>query len=77
MPKKVFNWTFSDIVKFIKEYGFVYTYTKGSHYYYTGHYGGQARIVQVPFHGSKTLKPRTFKGIVKQSGIPLDIWLER
>jgi len=76
MPKRVFNWTFSDVVEFLKKYGFIYTHTKGSHYYYTGKYGGESRIIQVPFHGSKNFKPRTFKGIVKQSGIPLKTWLE-
>jgi predicted RNA binding protein YcfA (HicA-like mRNA interferase family) len=77
MPKNVFNWTFSDIVDFLKKYNFVYAHAKGSHYYYIGNYGGKPRIIQVPFHGSKTLKPRTFKGIVIQSGIPLNIWLEK
>lgn len=75
MPKGVFNWTFSDVIEFLKEYRFVYAHTEGSHYYYAGKYGGEPRIVQVPFHGSKPFKPRTFKGIVKQSGIPLNIWL--
>jgi len=75
MPKNVFNWRFSDVVEFLKKHGFIYAHAKGSHYYYTGHYDGQPRIVQVPFHGSKSFKPRTFKGIVKQSGIPLKLWL--
>jgi len=74
MPRGIFNWTFSDVVKFLKNYGFVYSHSKGSHYYYVGHYGGSPRIVQVPFHGSKTLKPRTIKGIVRQSGISIKIW---
>jgi len=75
MPRNVFGWKFSDIVSFLKNRGFIYTHTKGSHYYYTGKYGGKPRIVQVPFHGSKSLKPRTFKAIVKQSGVSLNIWL--
>jgi predicted RNA binding protein YcfA (HicA-like mRNA interferase family) len=61
------------VVDFLEKYNFNYAHTKGSHYYYVGKY---ARIVQVPFHGSKCLKPRTFKAIVMQSGIPLKIWLE-
>lgn len=77
MPRAVFDWTFSDVVDFLESYHFIYTYAKGSHYYYTGKYGKEPRIVQIPFHGSKSLKPRTFKGIVRQSGIPLNIWLER
>jgi len=77
MPRTVFNWTFSDAVAFLESHHFVYTHTKGSHYYYTGQYGGEPRIIQIPFHGSKSLKPRTFKGIVRQSGIPLKTWLEK
>lgn len=75
MPRGVLNWTFSDVVKFLNKYGFVYSEAKGSHHYYVGKYGSQPRIVRVPFHGSKTFKPRTFKGIIKQSGISLNIWL--
>ncbi|MCX6720354.1 MAG: type II toxin-antitoxin system HicA family toxin [Candidatus Staskawiczbacteria bacterium] len=76
MAKSVFNWTFSDVEKLLRENHFSLSNIKGSHYYYTGNYGHQPRIVQVPRHSSKSLKPRTFKAIVKQSGIPLKIWLE-
>ncbi len=76
MPKKIFNWTFSKVTEFLKKNDFRYSHTKGSHHYYTGNYGHNPRIVQVPFHGSKTFKPRTFKGIVMQSGIPLNDWLK-
>jgi len=76
MARNVFNWTFSDVEKFLKEYHFTHTHTEGSHYYYTGVYGGQPRIVRVPFHGSKSFKPRTLKGMIKQSGIPQNIWLK-
>jgi len=77
MTKRIFNWTFTDVEKFLKKHSFSYANTKGSHYYYSGKYGSEPRIVQVPFHGSKAFKPRTFKGIVRQSGIPLDIWLKK
>lgn len=77
MPRSIFNWTFSNVVEFLKKYNFVYSHTKGSHYYYVGKYDDKPRIVQVPFHGSKTFKPRTFKGMIKQSGIPLKIWLNQ
>lgn len=76
MAKSIFNWNFKDVVKVLEEHHFIHSHTKGSHYYYTGHYGKEPRIVQVQFHTSKTLKPKTFKAIVKQSGIPMDIWLK-
>lgn len=75
MPRGVFNWTFTDVVEFLKEHGFVYSHAKGSHYYYVGKYGNQPRIVEVPFHGSKTFKPRTLKGMMRQSGISPNNWL--
>ena len=76
MAKNIFNWTFSDIAAFLRKHGFVYSYARGSHYYYTANSNDQERIVQVPFHGSKNLKPKSFKAIVVQSGIPLNVWLE-
>jgi len=71
---KIFNWKFSQIVKFLTDNGFILVNTRGSHYFYTGKYNHETRIVTVPFHGSKDIKGRTFKGIVKQSGIPLNKW---
>jgi predicted RNA binding protein YcfA (HicA-like mRNA interferase family) len=76
MPRGIFNWTFNDVIDFLKRNGFIHSHVKGSHYYYIGHYHGEPRIVQVPFHGSKAFKPRTLKGIVIQSGLSLDLWLK-
>lgn len=76
MPRGVFNWTAADVARFIKDYHFTLLHTKGSHVFYVGNYGKAFRQVCIPFHGSHALKPRTFKGIVKQSGIPLEQWLK-
>lgn len=75
MPRKVFNWTFHDVVEFLKEHGFRLNHTEGSHHFFTGVYEGKLMQVCVPFHSSKTFKPRTFKGMIAQSGIPKDKWL--
>ena len=74
MSKGVFNWTFSDVVKFLKSKGFRHIDTAGSHYHYMAVIGGVTRLVQVPFHGQTAIKPRTFKSIVAQSGIPMKDW---
>ena len=74
MPRRLFNWTFTDVEKFLKKHNFRLGHTEGSHYYYVG---PRACIVQVPFHGSRPLKPRTLKGIIRQSGISQDIWLKK
>lgn len=68
------NWTYSDVGDFLKEHRFVLMYIKGSHYYFAGQYEGKFRKVCVPYHGSQTIKPRTLKSIISQSGIPKDIW---
>jgi predicted RNA binding protein YcfA (HicA-like mRNA interferase family) len=75
MPRGFYNWTSEDVVRFLKAHGFVSNHTKGSHWYYVGSYGGAFRQVCVPFHGSKTIKPRTLKGIIRQSGVPREQWL--
>ena len=77
MPRGLFNWTFSDAESFLKENGFTLQYTNASHFYYVGHVGGELRTVCVPFHGKKSVKPRTMKGIILQSGIPQKKWLGR
>lgn len=77
MPKKLQNWSFKKVETFLKKKGFVLSYTNGSHYYYVAHIKGVLRNVCVPFHGNnKVLKPRTFKGIISQSGIDQKDWLK-
>ena len=75
MPRGFYNWAAEDVVRFLRARGFVLNYAKGSHYYYVGRAGGTFRQVCVPFHGSRTIKPRTLKGIILQSGIPKEEWL--
>ncbi|NQU82886.1 MAG: type II toxin-antitoxin system HicA family toxin [Parcubacteria group bacterium] len=74
MSRRLFNWTFTDVEKFLRKKGFWLGNVEGSHYYYVD---SKSHIVQVPFHGSKSLKPKTLKGMIRQSGIPQDIWLDR
>lgn len=76
MPKRLFNWTFKDVENFLKERGFRLNYTNASHFYYVGNYKGILRNVCVPFHGSQSIKPRTLKGIILQSGIDQEEWLK-
>jgi predicted RNA binding protein YcfA (HicA-like mRNA interferase family) len=75
MPNGINNWTFRDVETFLKEQNFLLNYIKGSHYYYIGHINKVMRQVCVPRHGSISIKPRTMKGIILQSGIPKEIWL--
>jgi predicted RNA binding protein YcfA (HicA-like mRNA interferase family) len=78
MPKRLFNWKFADVDKFLKEHSFRidHAHTSGSHYYYHGYVGGRLRVVYVPFHGSKVIKPKTIKSIISQSCISKEEWLK-
>jgi predicted RNA binding protein YcfA (HicA-like mRNA interferase family) len=73
MPRRFNNWTFNDVERFLKKRGFVLHHTNGSHFYYLGN--GTHHIC-VPFHGSKTIKPRTLKGVILQSGIDQAEWFK-
>ncbi|OHA62677.1 MAG: hypothetical protein A3E07_01120 [Candidatus Wildermuthbacteria bacterium RIFCSPHIGHO2_12_FULL_45_9] len=64
-------------MRFLKEYGFQYTHSRGSHFYYAGAYKGKFHQVTIPLHHGRSLKPRTLKGIIAQSGIPKEEWLEK
>ncbi len=75
MPRGVFNWTFKDVTNFLRDHNFEITHVEESHYFYRGFTGGAPRIVQVPFHGAKSLKPRTLQSIIRQSGIDKKKWL--
>ncbi|OHA17012.1 MAG: hypothetical protein A3C79_01885 [Candidatus Taylorbacteria bacterium RIFCSPHIGHO2_02_FULL_45_28] len=74
MPKGAFNWTFNDVVAVLKENGFHLNHIKGSHYFYVGYIDGKARQVCVAKHGKISFKPRTFKGMMEQSGLSRDKW---
>ncbi|MBI4426714.1 MAG: type II toxin-antitoxin system HicA family toxin [Candidatus Kerfeldbacteria bacterium] len=76
MPRGVFNWTFDDAVKFLRAHGFSLVRTEGSHYFYAGYQNGKPRLVHVQFHGKASLKPRTIKSIIAQSGIPKEEWID-
>lgn len=75
MSNNINNWTYNDIVSFLKEHSFKLNHTRGSHYYFVGVVGGILRHVTVQYHGGNvSIKPRTMKSIIVQSGINKDIW---
>lgn len=75
MTRGLLNWTFRDVESFLKERNFVLNYVHGSHYYYVGHVKSVYRQVCIPFHGNKSIKPRTMRGIIMQSGIDKKEWI--
>jgi predicted RNA binding protein YcfA (HicA-like mRNA interferase family) len=75
MSRGINNWTAEDVMRFLKARGFVFNHAKGSHYFYVGRVNGKIHQVCIPFHGAKSLNPRTLKGIILQSGISKNEWL--
>ncbi len=76
MPRGLNNWSFRDIKHFLEQHNFHLNHIEGSHYFYTGSYRGVVRQVSIPFHGSKTIHPKTMKSIVRQSGVPQEEWMK-
>ena len=79
MPRRLLNWKFADVDSFLREHSFRidHKHTNGSHYYYHGYIDGILRIVHVPFHGSKVIKPKTIKSIITQSHVSREKWFEK
>ena len=75
MGRGLNNWTFNDVVRFLRARGFEFKRSHGSHHYYHFFYNGKNRVVTVAFH-SKSIDIRDMKSIVRQSGIPQEEWLE-
>ncbi|PIR45527.1 MAG: hypothetical protein COV09_00845 [Candidatus Vogelbacteria bacterium CG10_big_fil_rev_8_21_14_0_10_50_13] len=76
MPNRLNNWAYRDVESFLKDNGFRLNHIRGSHYYFVGHIDGKHRQVCVPYHSRNAFKPRTLKGVILQSGIKKEKWLD-
>jgi predicted RNA binding protein YcfA (HicA-like mRNA interferase family) len=78
MPNGIRNWTFSDVVEFLKHHYFIQTENRGgSHRYFKGKVNGQIRLVEVQYHASKDIDKITLRdSIAAKSGIPIEYWIE-
>ncbi len=74
MPNGFLNWNFKQVTAILTKNDFRLNHVKGSHFYYVGHQGNKMRQVCVPNHGKKSFKPRTFKSMLIQSGLPKEKW---
>jgi predicted RNA binding protein YcfA (HicA-like mRNA interferase family) len=74
MSRGLHNWNFYDVEKFLKKNGFRLNHVRGSHYFFTAAARGITRQVLVAFHGSKSIKPKTMKSIIDQSGLSVEVW---
>lgn len=58
---------FREIEAIIKQDGWKYSYTSGSHYYYI--HDTKPGKVSIPYHPGKDLKKKTINSILKQAGL--------
>ena len=73
MPNGLFNWTYRDVVEFLKENDFVFSNERGgSHEAWKNIQTGA--MVDINFHGQKSFPPRTLETIIRQSKINKKIW---
>lgn len=54
------------VIKKLIRAGFLYLYTKGSHYYFR--HPGTGRMTSVPLHGGKDIGRGLLSKIIKQAG---------
>jgi predicted RNA binding protein YcfA (HicA-like mRNA interferase family) len=58
---------FRELEKILKEDGWEYIYTKGSHHYYM--HPTKPGKITIPYHPGKELKIKTVTSILKQAGL--------
>jgi predicted RNA binding protein YcfA (HicA-like mRNA interferase family) len=56
------------VIRALQRHGFIVDRIVGSHHLLR-HRDDPARLVTVPFHGSRDLKPGTIRSIVRQAGL--------
>lgn len=75
MPRGLNNWTYRDVVAFLKEKGFnFYTEREGSHEAWINH--STECVVEINFHARKSFPPRTLETMIRQSGVSKREWRE-
>lgn len=60
-----------DVLRALRRAGFVEKRISGSHYV-LAHRDDAKRMVTVPYHGARNLKPGTLRNIVRQTGFTVD-----
>lgn len=58
---------FREIEKLIKEDGWKYSYSTGSHYYYI--HPTKPGKITIPYHPGKDIKTKTVNSILNQAGL--------
>ena len=73
MPKGLNNWSFDDVIAFLKDHGFEFLENrKGSHQAWINR--TTEAIVETNFHGAKSFSIRTLETMIRQSKIDKKGW---
>ena len=67
---RVLSW--QQVCRILERQGFVLRRQRGSHMRYRGVVNGEEKNVSVPRH--RTIKPGTLGDVIKQSGLPRDLF---
>jgi len=76
MPRGLNNWTFDDVVAFLRQHFFIeIPGIRSGHRFYQGNVDGRKKLVEVQFHGARSISPKSLQhDIIPKSGIPEDYW---
>lgn len=66
---------YREVIRLLVDHGFALERQRGSHRIYRGMAGGISRLVVVaPHRESDDIKPKTLASIIRQSGLPKDLF---
>lgn len=76
MPRNLKNWSFRDVVTFLKQHFFVEANQKATgHYYFLGMVDKMKRLVEVQFHSNQYISVKSLQhDIIPKTGIPEAYW---
>ena len=79
MPRGIHNWTYRDLRKFLKDYGFEYSQIRspdGSHRYFFKKTPKGEFVVDAQYlTGKESYPPKTMETMIEQSGISKKEWI--
>ncbi len=66
--------TGKEIVSALSRYGFHLIHVRGSHHYMQA--ADSQKLITIPVHTGKTVKPGTLKSILEQAGLSVDEFID-
>jgi len=75
MPPRLPSVAARRVIRALERAGFAVERTRGSHCM-LAHSGDPARMVVVPIHGNRDLKPGTLRSIIRRSGLSVEEFVD-